>query len=303
MKNKHTFFAVLAAIFAQVIFGLSFLFTKICLNTASALVVIANRYFVAFLGLSVVMLITKNKFSFKKNMWKLLLMSLFQPIVYFLCETYGIQQTTSSFSAVMIAMIPIVAMIGGIFFLGEKPNFFQYVFAVLSTLGVVIIAVTGVEEGSVAPIGVLLLLFAVIASAAYNISSRLFSKEFSVLERTYAMTLVGFVCFSVFAFIENISCPVHLVSSFFHWEYTGGILYLGIVSSVIAFLCLNYANTYLPVSKTTMFSNLTTVVSVIAGVLILDEPFSFVTLMGTVMIVLGVIGVQVLRVKSTKGKT
>lgn len=297
MKNKQVIIAILAAIFAQVIFGLSFLFTKVCLNFASALVVIANRYLVAFLGLTVVMIITKTKISFKKKIWKLLLMSFLQPILYFLCETYGIQMTTSSFSSVMIAMIPIVAMIGGIFFLGEKPTVWQYVFSILSTAGVILIAGTGVEEGSVLPFGIILLMFAVIASAGYNIASRILSKEFSVMERTYAMTVVGFVLFSILAFIENISEPDLLISSFFDWQYTWGILYLGIVSSVVAFLCLNYANTYLPVSKTTVFSNLTTVVSVIAGVYILNEPFSVVSVIGTLMIVFGVIGVQVLHVQ------
>lgn len=295
--SKQTVFAVIAAILAQVIFGLSFLFTKVCLKFSSALVVIANRYWVAFLGLTVVMLLTKTKLSFKKQIWKLLVMSLMQPVLYFLSETYGIQLTTSSFSAVMIAMIPIVAMIGGIFFLGEKPTVWQYVFSVFSTGGVVLIAVTGVGEGSVQSLGVFLLLLAVISSAAYNIISRLLSKEFSVLERTYAMTLVGFVAFSFLAFIENISEPVRLLSAFSNLQYTGGILYLGIISSVVAFLCLNYANTHLPVSKTTIFSNLTTVVSVIAGVYILHEPFSFVSVIGTLMIVFGVIGVQILQVK------
>jgi len=75
------------------------------------------------------------------------------------------------------------------------------------------------------------------------------------------------------------------------------ILYLGIVSSVIAFLLLNFANTYLPVAKTTVFSNITTVVSVIAGVVFLDEQISALVILGVTMIVTGVIGVQALNVK------
>ena len=76
MKKKETFLAVLAAILAQVIFGLSFLFTKICLGTSSALVVIANRYLVAFLGLTLVMVVTKTTFQFHRKIWKLLLLAL-----------------------------------------------------------------------------------------------------------------------------------------------------------------------------------------------------------------------------------
>ena len=78
MKNTKVL-ATLAALFAQIIFGFSFMFTKIALGFSSPLTVIADRYIVAFLGLSVVMLITKTKINFKKNIWKLVLMSVFQP--------------------------------------------------------------------------------------------------------------------------------------------------------------------------------------------------------------------------------
>ncbi|MBQ3225465.1 MAG: hypothetical protein IJB48_00245, partial [Clostridia bacterium] len=55
---------------------------------------------------------------------------------------------------------------------------------------------------------------------------------------------------------------------------------------------LNFANTYLPVSKTTVFSNITTVVSVVAGVVFLGEPFGAVTVCSALMIVVGVWGAQ-----------
>ena len=55
---------------------------------------------------------------------------------------------------------------------------------------------------------------------------------------------------------------------------------------------LNYANSYLPVAKTTAFCNLTTVISLFAGVVFLGEPFGPVSLAASVMIVLGIWGVQ-----------
>ena len=111
------------------------------------------------------------------------------------------------------------------------------------------------------------------------------------------MTVIGLVVFSVIALAENFKNPVSVVSGFLSPEYFGAIFYLGIVSSVIAFLFLNYANTYLPVAKTTVFSNITTVVSVIAGAIFLNEKISVQAIISTAMIVAGVWGVQVLKVK------
>lgn len=301
MSNK-TVKATLAALFAQVIFGFSFMFTKIALGSASPLTVIADRYIVAFIGMSIVMLFNKTKIKLNKDVWKLVLMSLFQPVLYFLFETYGIEMTTSAFSSIMIALIPVVCMISGIFLLKEVPRPMQYAFTVLSVLGVVIVALAGKADGTVTLLGVILLFGAVVSSATYNITSRKISGEFSAMERTYAQTVIGLLIFLAIALFENINAPQNLVINFANPEYFWAIFYLGIISSVFAFVLLNYANTYLPVAKTTVFANITTVVSVIAGSIFLNEKFTWQTAIATAMIIVGVWGVQKLQVKNEKEK-
>ena len=66
------------------------------------------------------------------------------------------------------------------------------------------------------------------------------------------------------------------------------VLYLSLLSSVVAFGMLNYSVTYLDAAKVTVFSNIIPVVSLVAGVLVLGEPFSAVYLVGVVLILLGV---------------
>jgi len=295
--KKNTVLATLAALLAQIIFGFSFMFTKISLRYATPMTVIADRYIIAFIGLSVLLIFKKTKLSFTKNIWKLLLMSIFQPVLYFLFETYGIKMTTSAFSSVMISLIPVVSMIMGVFFLKEIPSVMQYVFAFLSVCGVAIMALSGNADGSVTPFGVLLLFGAVLSSVAYNISSRKISKEFSVMERTYSMTIIGLLIFMCIAYAENIDNPVNIIINFKNSSYTYSILYLGLASSVFAFMFLNYANTYLPVAKTTVFANITTIVSVFAGAIFIDEKLTLEVLLSTLMIVIGVWGVQSISVK------
>ena len=147
MKNK-TLIATFAALGAQVIFGFSFMFTKIALGYASPLTVIADRYIGAFLGLSLVMLVKRQKMKTGKNLWKLVVMSVFQPVLYFIFESYGIEMSTSSFSAVMISLIPVVAMLSGIFVLKEIPSPLQYVFTALSVGGVVVMTLAGKADGT-----------------------------------------------------------------------------------------------------------------------------------------------------------
>ena len=135
------------------------------------------------------------------------------------------------------------------------------------------------------------------SSATYNITSRKISGEFTPIERTYAQTIIGLLVFVIIAFFENIDAPQNLVTNFQTPGYFWAIFYLGIVSSVVAFILLNYANTHLPVAKTTVFSNVTTIVSVIAGAIFLNESFTWQTAIATAMIIVGVWGVQMLQVK------
>ena len=284
--------AVVSALVAQVIFGFSFMFTKIALCYATPMTVIADRYLVAFIALSIVMIFKKLKIKNVKNISKLFVMALFQPVLYFLCESYGIKLTTSGFSSVMISLIPVISIFGGMVVLKEFPSPMQYVFTVLSVLGVVVFAYSGKVDGTVTPLGIVLLLGAVISSVAYNVLSRKISTEFTPFERTYAMMVTGLTVFLAISFAENINCPVNIIINFENPLYTASILYLGVFSSVIAFLLLNYANTYLPVSKTTVFSNITTVVSVLAGIVFLGEKLSVYTVVSSLMIIAGVWGVQ-----------
>lgn len=295
-KNKQIT-ATVAACLSQIIFGFSFLFTKIALESASPFVVLADRYLIAFVVMTAVVIISKIKIRLTSHTGLLFLMALFQPILYFLFETYGIQMTTSSFSSVMIAMIPVVSMFSGILFLKEIPTPMQYVFTVLSVLGAIIMALLGTSDGTVRPLGILLLMGAVFSSVAYNTLSRKISGQYSPLERTYIMMASGLVVFMSIALFENRGQLSLIFTPFLKVSFTSGILYLGVVSSVVAFFLLNYANTYLPVSKTTVFSNFTTVVSVLAGVLFLKEPFSGKAFFAIMMIVVGVCGVQLQKTK------
>ena len=294
---KKTTYATLAALCAQIIFGFSFMFTKIAQSDASPMTVIANRYMVALAGMLAALFVTKSKIKINKNIWKLALMSLFQPVLYFIFESYGIKLTTSAFSSVMISLIPIISMISGIFILKEIPSPLQYVFTALSVCGVAIMTYSGTVDGTVTLPGVALLFGAVISSVGYNIASRKLSEEFTVVERTFSMTVIGTITFVVIALIENINSPFSIISSFTDMSYTVSILYLGVISSVAAFFMLNYANTYLPVAKTTVFSNFTTVVSVIAGAIFLDEKITVVSATSSVMIIAGVWAVQILDVR------
>ena len=64
------------------------------------------------------------------------------------------------------------------------------------------------------------------------------------------------------------------------------------MSSVGAFLLINYSLNHISAGRTLIFSNFTTVISILAGIFILGEQFSLMQLLGIVIITVSVFGVS-----------
>jgi drug/metabolite transporter (DMT)-like permease len=213
-------------------------------------------------------------------------------VVYFLCESYGIALTNATVSGVIIAICPIVALLLGFLFMKETPSVKQIGFSVLSISGVIVMTLQQSSDGEIRFLGVLLLIAAVTSGATYNILTRKLSGTYSALERTYVMMLVAAVSFVLLAVFENIGDVKKILAPASDVRFLSAILYLSLLSSILAFLLINHASTVLTVSKTTAFCNLTTVLSVFAGVVFLGESITVVSLIAAAVIIIGVFGVQ-----------
>ncbi len=290
-KKRTVLWATLAAFFSNFIFGFSFMFSDMGLKVASPSVLLALRFLFAFLILNLLVIFKVVKISFKgKKIWKVLLMGIMQPVIYFYCESYGIKLSSATFAAVMIALVPIGAMIYSALFMKEPPTFLQAVFGIISVLGVILIS--GGGEGA-SLLGAVLLVGAILSAVGFNAISRQSANEFSPFERTYVMFFLACIVFTAVAVFENINDLSLIYKPLLEGEFLISILYLGVLSSVVAFLLINYANTHLPISRTTVFSNVITVVSIFAGIVILkDTALSLPNIIFSLMIIVGVWGVQ-----------
>ena len=291
MHKTHK--AMWAAFGGNFIFGLSFLFTKVALRVTTPSVLLAWRFLLAFAAMNLLLLGGKIRISFRgKPVGMLLLMGLLQPVLYFYFENYGLLYSNATFSAIMIALVPIVSLVWGALAMGERPTLLQILCSVLSVGGVVFMALRQTASGAITGRGVALLTGAVLCAVGFNSISRRCAETVSAFERTYMMFLVGAVCFTAVAVCEQVHTPLALVTPLTDGGFLVSLLYLGVLSSVGAFLMIHYANTWLPLSRATVFSNVITVVSVFAGVVILREPFDRYLLPASLLIIAGIAGVQ-----------
>lgn len=294
MKNKNKLIGAAAALAANTIFGFSFIFSKMALSAAHPLIILSVRFTVAFIVMSLLTLTGEFRLSPKgKPKKKLLIMALAQPLFYFIFELYGLSLVSSALSGVIIALVPVAVMLLSALFLGEKPGLLQGVCTAVSLISVSVMSIISNDGKENRISGILLLIAAVLCAAVFNILSRGESERFSPFERTWFMFSVSALGFNAAAIAvlrgKYITEFVAAAGSYSFWV---AIFYLAVVSSVAAFLLYNYSTTLISATRAASFSNIITVVTVIAGVTVLHEHFTPVQYILCAFIILGVWGVN-----------
>lgn len=291
MTNERK--SMLAAGVAYSIFGLSYLFSKMALNVAEPTILLCARFFVTIIVLNLLVFCKVLKLNLRgKNLLGPILLGILQPVLYFIFENYGLKYTTTSFTGIVSSISPIFTAVMGVIFLHEKPNLKQWLCILLSILGVLMVSL-GSSGGENTLAGCLCLLTAYFLGSFYSILVRKLSDQFSAFELTYLMFTVGFIFFTAMALIQYRGQTVSMISeALSHQSFLIACLYLGAAASVGAYMLANYALAHLPVTRATIFNSFSTIVSVSSGVILMHDPFTIVSAVSFLMILLGVIGVN-----------
>ena len=292
-SEKKQLRAMMATIVCHALWGLSFMASRKALSAAHMLLLLSHRFLISFVVMNLVMLLSRTKLELRgRKLWLPVLLGLCEPVIYFLGEQYGILHSNTIFSGVMIAMIPIVSTLAAAPVLREKPTAGQVLFSLLSVGGVIGIGLMSSGAGALEWGGAAALVIAVLSAAAYTLLSRGISETYSPFTRTYVMIAVGAVVFTVMAAVVCRGDMSAYLAPFGDVVYLMSVLFLALGCSVLCYFLSSYALTNLPVARESVFSNLTTVVSVFAGAVFLKEPFTWFGAVMIVLILAGIWGVQ-----------
>ncbi|OJE44077.1 transporter [Bacillus proteolyticus] len=303
---KNTTKAYISALLYSFIIGFSFMFVKLALTITGPLDTLAHRFTVAFMAATIPVIFgfVKLNISFK-NILALLPLAIFYPALFFAFQAFGLVYTSSSEAGIIQAAIPIFTMILASYFLKEYTNTWQKTSVFISVVGVIYIFImNGIGAHETNFIGVILILLSALSSACYNVLARKMTKKFKLMDLTYTMTAIGFISFNVIAIIDHMNKGTITVyfKPFTNGTFLISILYLGLLSSLLTALLLNYSLSYIEAAKISVFSNLSTLITIIAGVVFLHEQIAHYHIVGTLMIVLGVIGTNFLGKKGIIAK-
>lgn len=149
----------------------------------------------------------------------------------------------------------------------------------------------GVNVQNTSLLGAILILISALSSAGYNVLGRKLVRNFSVMDMTYVMSGFGFLFFNILSLGRHMLEGT--VTSYFaplgDMKFLIAILYLGVISSLLTSYLTNYALTQLEASKMSVFSNFSTLLTMVAGAIILNEQLYAYHIVGAVLIIGGIL--------------
>ena len=282
----------LLSVLAIVLWGMSYIWSDrlIALGVPISYFV-PLRIFVAGIILLLFNILTKEfRLIARKDIWKFMLLSLFEPLIYFFCETYGIKETGSpTISAMIIASVPIFSVGAGFLFFKERISVINALGIAVTLGGICLVLLKqggdeGVPQNFI--LGVVLLMIAVFSEVGHASLTKLLADGYKPQVIVMYQFLIGTVYFLPFFLTRGIeNFDARLLS----WEVLEPILCLAVLCSSLAFSLWAMAIKKLGVGKSSVFLAMMCVATALVAEVIGREHLSLLQWLGVLIAVLGIV--------------
>jgi drug/metabolite transporter (DMT)-like permease len=292
--NRKPIVAYIEVSFAVIVWGASFIATKLALRDLSPVTVVWLRFAIGVIILGVATKMRKKFFLPEKKDWIYLGLLGFLGITFHQwLQSTGLQTVQASTTAWIVASTPVFIAFLSWIFLGEKINRLQVLGIILATIGVLLVVSRGnlieLFLGKFGTPGDILILISAPNWAVFSILSSRGLRKYPATQMMFFVMAIGWLFTSILFFtgpgigeIANLTLP----GAF-------GVIFLGIFCSGLAYIAWYDGLQALPASRIGAFLYIEPLVAVLVAWAILSESLVPITLMGGLVILLGVRLVQV----------
>jgi drug/metabolite transporter (DMT)-like permease len=287
---KVYLFAVLSMLF----WGLSFVWFKIVVKWYEPVTIIFLRLVISGALMMGFMLITRSFQVIKrKHLKNFFLLSFTQPFLYFLGESFGLKLVSPTIASVVIATIPLFTPFAAYYMVRERVSMSIIVGLAFSFAGILLMLINPDLSLNASPKGVLLLFVAVFAAVAYSVIIRKISYEYNPVTIITYQNLIGAIYF----------LPLFLIFDFENFiavkptrELVLAMLQLAVFASTLAYVFYIIAIKQIGAIKANIFTNLIPVFTGVFSFIILDEEFTWLKIIGMMLVLCGVVVSQFQRI-------
>lgn len=284
MNIKKIIGPVLLSLAAS-IWGGMFVVVKVVVEYVPPVELVWSRYLIAFVVLLLISLLKREKWQVnRRDLGIIFLIGFIGNTISIVAQETGTYFSNAQTGAVITSATPTFMLLFSWWILKEKMTKVRVISVALATLGV--IAIVGVHlTGQHVLLGVLCLVIAALTWALMSVLVKKLSGTYSTLQVTILATLVAIICLTpvVLAHPSNLA-TINLSDS----VITLSLLYLGVISTALAFMMWNYGLTLVDAGSSGLYFLLQPVVGTLLGFLFLHEGLTFGFLVGSIMILISV---------------
>jgi drug/metabolite transporter (DMT)-like permease len=233
----------------------------------------------------------------KEDIGHLVWLSLLQPFLYFLFESFGLKQTSPTVAAVIISTIPLFTPVVAYYQCHEKLSPMNIVGLAVSFFGVLVVIVKGDFSLAASPMGLILLLGATATGVIYTTSLKKLALKYNSLSIVMYQNILGiflflpfFLWFDLKSFL-SVSPPFNVLSS---------LVLLAILPTSMSFILYTTSVKELGAARASMFGNIMPVFTALLAWFVLDESLSFQMMLGILLVIAGLFVSQRRRIRTGK---
>jgi drug/metabolite transporter (DMT)-like permease len=284
----------LAATSAAILWGASFLLTKIVLTQLGPMSTAALRWAVAALALIIISTATTRgrevlRRAVRDDVWSFVGLGLVGVSMLYAVQNLALVYTTSIDVGLIMNGVPVLAAVLGVWLLGERLPRRAVAGVVIALVGVTFITLGGLSEPAVTArarlLGDLLALMATLLAALYIVGGKRAVGSYDPMTVTVLASVFGALMLMPVAAWEGLTLRLSAAV----WV---ALLGLALGSGAVANWLWWYAASRLPVSRAGAFLYFTPVVSTMFGVALLGEPLTAAAVVGAGLVLGGVMLVQ-----------
>ena len=227
----------------------------------------------------------------KGDWWLFVLGGFFQPILYFILETYTYRALASpTIAETFLSTNPLIAPIFAWLILRERVTRNNIWGILVSTAGMLLLVLAGAENFEIGDVwGIPLALVTVCAAAGYSIVLKKIPERYSPLSIVLYVQLIGLCFFYPLWFVMDgdWSLVVGRWSLVDNLSSLVGVGYLAVLSSVVAFILFCYSVRCIGVTQANIFNNIRPVFTAVMMLLFFGEHLPLVKWVGIAMVIVG----------------
>lgn len=287
MRNiSQKFNAYICILFSVLIWGITFISTKILLSEFSPIEILFTRFLLGFILLMIIYPKNNKLYSIKEEIL-FALTGLSGVTLYYLFENIALNYSLASNVSILVAIGPLFTAIFASIIVKEKlkANFFiGFLFAII---GIIIITFNGKFILKINPIGDIFALLAALMWGVYSVlvkktagfchSSIVITKKTFIYGLIFMLPIIYIIGFNIN--IDNYIKPINIIN----------FIFLSFLACTLCFITWAYSTKILGAIRTNTYIYLIPIVTVVSAKIVLDENITIFAIIGIFLILFGVI--------------